>query len=188
MPMLMPARSGLVVTPNCPVFYFFAKGVEGLPMPMRPDPPVPMPMPVRPWVAASGYLLLPLPFCLKSGGALGWWLLLSAPPHFLFSAYRAGRAYPCSCALSWVGGHPLPLFSLSFSWKEGGGLGWLPHPPFCPLTTDPMVERAERQAFAPKVAGSSPTGALCERRGEKTLSGLFILSPPKPTVSPRSSS
>ena len=75
---------------------------------------------------------------------------------------------------------PLPLFSLSFSWKEGGGLGWLPHPPFCPLTTDPMVERAERQTFAPKVAGSSPTGTLCERRGEKTLSGLFCPCRPQP--------
>ena len=49
----------------------------------------------------------------------------------------------------------------------------MPHHPLSPLTTDPMVERAERQTFAPKVAGSSPTGTLCERRGEKTLSGLF---------------
>ena len=36
-----------------------------------------------------------------------------------------------------------------------------------------MVERMERQTFAPKVAGSSPTGTHCERRGEKTLSGLL---------------
>ena len=40
--------------------------------------------------------------------------------------------------------------------------------------TDPMVERVERQTFAPKVAGSSPTGTLCDRRGEKTISGLFF--------------
>ena len=36
-----------------------------------------------------------------------------------------------------------------------------------------MVEREERQTFAPKVAGSSPTGTHCDRRGEKTISGLF---------------
>ena len=63
----------------------------------------------------------------------------------------------------------------------------MPHHPFSPLTTDPMVERAERQTFAPKVAGSSPTGTLCERRGEKTLSGLFAPVAPSPTVRHRSS-
>merc|ERR1712055_1235364 len=42
--------------------------------------------------------------------------------------------------------------------------------------TDPMVEREERQAFAPKVVGSSPTGTHCDRRGEKTISGLFFSS------------
>ena len=45
-----------------------------------------------------------------------------------------------------------------------------------------MVERVERQTFAPKIAGSSPTGTLCERRGEKTLSGLFAFSTPNPTI------
>ena len=39
--------------------------------------------------------------------------------------------------------------------------------------TSPVVERGERQTFAPEVAGSSPTGTHCERRGEKTLSGLL---------------
>ena len=41
-----------------------------------------------------------------------------------------------------------------------------------------MAERVGRQTFAPKVAGSSPTGALCERRGEKSLSGLFRMRAP----------
>ena len=44
-------------------------------------------------------------------------------------------------------------------------------------STDPMVERVERQALAPKVVGSSPTGTRCERRGAKTLSGLLSRRP-----------
>ena len=36
-----------------------------------------------------------------------------------------------------------------------------------------MVERVGRQTFAPKVAGSSPTGTHCDRRGEKTISGFL---------------
>ena len=87
-------------------------------------------------------------------------------PHVHAMPMRSGWWPPPSC----------PLFTFEgrgFFLEVGGGLGWLPHHPFSPLTTDPMVERAERQTFAPKVAGSSPTGTLCERRGEKTLSGLF---------------
>ena len=40
--------------------------------------------------------------------------------------------------------------------------------------TSPVAERGERQTFAPKVAGSNPTGAHCERRGEKSLPGFFF--------------
>ena len=127
-----------------------------------------MPMPTAMPVAA------PCPACYTAPGP-------TLTPHVHAMPMRSGWWPPPSC----------PLFTFEgrgFFLEVGGGLGWLPHHPFSPLTTDPMVERAERQTFAPKVAGSSPTGTLCERRGEKTLSGLFTLSPPNPTVSPRPSS
>ena len=52
------------------------------------------------------------------------------------------------------------------------------------LSNDPMAERVGRQTFAPKVVGSSPTGALCERRGEKSLSGLIRMRAPVAAAPP----
>ena len=184
--MLMPARSGLVVTPNCP-FFFFCKGRGGLTYAHAPRPPrahanARAPLGGGQWLPPSPPSLL-----LEERGRSRLVATPFCPTPFPFFCVQGGAGLPMfmRSKLGWW--PPLPLFSLSFSWKEGGGLGWLPHPPFCPLTTDPMVERAERQTFAPKVAGSSPTGTLCERRGEKTLSGLFAPVAPSPTVRHRSS-
>ena len=169
-------------------FFIFCKGSGGLTYAHAPRPPrahanARAPLGGGQWLPPSPPSLL-----LEERGRSRLVATPFCPTPFPFFCVQGGAGLPMfmRSKLGWW--PPLPLFFLSFSWKEGGGLGWLPHPPFCPLTTDPMVERAERQTFAPKVAGSSPTGALCERRGEKTLSGLLPLPPPPgPTVRPRSS-
>ena len=152
LPMFMRSKFGLVATPPCPLFFSCLKERE--------------------------WGVLTIPYAHAHGHAR-----CCALPCLLYCPWAHAHApcpCPCPCALGWWPPPSCPLFSFEgrgFFLEVGGGLGWLPHHPFSPLTTDPMVERAERQTFAPKVAGSSPTGTLCERRDEKTLSGLLPLSP-----------